>query len=66
MPSESAAVPTPGEVGPPRTLRFTLTIETELGECDEAKPAIAYVADWLNDNGYGYVQIGDWEEWPHD
>lgn len=42
-----------------RKLRFTLLITTELGEGDEMRAAVAYVTDWLNDNGYDYVVVAE-------
>lgn len=41
-----------------RELHFTFEIVTTLSEGDEIGPTVKYVADWLNDNGYGYREIG--------
>ncbi len=36
----------------PRELTFRLSITTELGDGDEARPTIEYVTDWLTNQGY--------------
>lgn len=54
-------MPDPRGSAATRKLRFTLLIETELGENDEPEPTVAYVTDWLNDNGYSPTKIDQWE-----
>lgn len=41
-----------------RELTFTFEISTTLGAGDEVNPTMRYVGDWLNDNNYGYRQVG--------
>lgn len=52
------------EIAARRRLRFYFVIETELGEGDDALASMRYVADWLNDNGYGYRELTDHDVTP--
>jgi hypothetical protein len=40
-----------------RRVTFTLAISTVIGPLEDVQATVAYVADWLNDNGYGYVEV---------